>query len=122
MPILNTKWKCDDLKQTHLCYNNGKIEISNWSLEIHFYSEVNNTLVGKLTFNNKVDKKMSGSEYVSFIYIKQLNKIIGCDSNGYYEGYLNNNELELHHLAYEHIKFPQRCSTINSFSNKFKKL
>ena len=122
MSILNTKWKCSDLKQTHLCYKTGKVEISSWSLEIHFYSEVNNTLIGKLTFNKKGDNKLNGHEFVSFIYIKKLDKIIGSDSNGYYEGYLNKNELNLHHLAFEHIKFPQNITTINSFSNKFYKI
>ena len=122
MSILKTKWKCDDLKQVHLSYRTGKIEISNWSLEIDFFTEVNNIIIGKLKFNHKTDSSMSGSEFVTFIHNKNLNKIIGSDSNGYYEGYFNNNKLQLDHISYEHIKFPQNGDFINSFSNKFKKL
>lgn len=122
MNLINTKWICNDLKQTHLNYKNGKIEMSNWKLEIIFYSEINNILIAKLIFTNKIDSSMSGSEFVSFIYSNENNKIIGSDSNGYYEGYINNNILSLNHISFEHIKYPNNGNFINSFSNKFIKV
>jgi len=111
-------WKANNVKINQLNYVNGHLNQSDWTLELHVLSKVNNQYICRIVFHNNINKHESGHEFLILNYDINDNSIKGEDSNSYFTGYLKNDKIHLISHGFEHIK-NNKNKFITSYNTTF---
>lgn len=113
-------WKSESVKINQINYVNGEIKYTEWNIELHILSKLNNQYITRIVFNNKLNKNQSGYEFMILNYDESENKIHGVDSNSIFNGVLKDDKLYITSTGLEHIKFP-KVKFVTSFTAIFSK-
>jgi hypothetical protein len=111
-------WKAHNVIMNDINYISGQLRHSQWELDLHILSKINNQYICRIVFHNLINQQESGHEFLLLNYDPDNQKITGIDSNSYLNGSIKNGELHLISTGFEHIKHPKN-KFITSYNTIF---